>query len=284
MAMAHRLCQEIAQFLADHDGRADDRMVTGVARARVAVSLAEGIDGEVGGPNDHAIAADDLGRLAAFLDHGLPQPERNAMVATLAHDGMRRAEARSAVAFLNDIEDACAPLPAQLVARAIETFGHQASAERQQTVGQGQWSRPWPSRRVLLSSFAVLALAAVLTPAALSLIRDEHQGSVQDDGPIGRSLAPPPAANKRMPLDGAIGEPAVRSCESTTKTAQGDQPAGDASSPSPNATELVGGELAKPQGPTAAQSSGASADNPCWPQPSAENGRAPIGPPARPRD
>ena len=34
------LCQEIAQFLADHDGRADDQAATGFARARIAASIA----------------------------------------------------------------------------------------------------------------------------------------------------------------------------------------------------------------------------------------------------
>jgi hypothetical protein len=106
--MAERLCQEVAQFLADHDDRTDDQSAAGFARARVAVSLAEGLDAEVGGGlRDRATAADDPGRLAAFLDLGLPQSERNAVVAALADDATRRAEASSAAAFLDGIDGAC---------------------------------------------------------------------------------------------------------------------------------------------------------------------------------
>jgi hypothetical protein len=275
--MAEHLCQEVARFLAEGDGRADGQTAGGLARARVAVSLAEGLDQGDVVPRDRATVADDPGRLAAFLDYGLPPWERNAMVTALAHDAVRRAEASSAVAFLNGIEDACAPMPAGLVARAVETFGHQACGEKGPTAGRGQWSRPWPSWRVLLPSFAALALVAVLTPAVLSVVRDDHNASVRDDdSPIKRSLAPPPGTAKRKPRDGSTGEPAAPSCESA---AQGDQP--DAHKAFPDATGPVDGGLRRPREPMVGRSSGAPAGNPCQPKPSAEDGNAPAGPPAR---
>src|SRR5207245_9668244 len=136
--MDERLCQKVAQCLVEHDDRTDDQPAAGFAHARVAVSLAEGLDGEVDGPRDRTTATDDAGRLAAFLDQGLPQPERNAVVATLALDAVRRAAATSAAAFLDGVDGACPPLPAGLVARALETF--RTSPEQGQPAGRGERS------------------------------------------------------------------------------------------------------------------------------------------------
>jgi hypothetical protein len=276
--MAEHLCQEVAHFLAEGDGRADGQPVSGLARARLAVSLAEGLERGDAAPRDRATIADDPGRLAAFLDHGLPSSERTAVVTALAHDAVRRAEASSAVAFLNGIEDACAPMPAGLIARAVETFGNQASAEKgATTAGRGQWSRSRPSWRLLLPSFAALMLVAVLTPVVLSLIWDEHSASVpDDDSPIKRSIAPPPGTAKRMPRDSSTGELAAPSCESA---APGDQP--DARKAFPQATGPADGAPRRPREPMVGRSSGAPAGNPCQPKPSAEDGGAPAGLPAR---
>src|SRR5262249_48385625 len=168
--MAERLCREVAQFLAEHDGRVDDQTATGFAHARLAVTLAEGLDGEVAPPRDGASAADDPGHVAAFLDQGLPQSEWNAVAETLAHDAVRRAEASSAAAFLDDIEGACPPLPAGLETRAVETFGHRESAQPGQTVRQGRWSTLWPPPKALRPSLVAVVLVAVVTPLVLPLI------------------------------------------------------------------------------------------------------------------
>jgi hypothetical protein len=279
--MAERLCQEVAQFLADHDDRTDDQPGAGFARARVAVSLAEGLDAEVGGgPRDRATAADDPGRLAAFLDLGLPQSERNAVVAALADDATRRAEASSAAAFLDGIDRACPPLPAGLVERAVEAFG--ATLQQGRPVGRGEWSRSWLPPRVLLPSFVALVLVAVLTPVVLSLIWDGRDASVGDtrSGPIERSLFPPPDTGKRTPADRSTADPAARSCEPAANAAQSDRPAGNTHKAGTEATEPAGGEMKKPEERGAAQSAGTSAEDPCRPGLSVEGGRASTRPPA----
>jgi hypothetical protein len=273
--MAERLCQEVAQFLADHDDCTDGQPA-GLARARVAVSLAEGLGGEVGdGPPDHATVADDPGRLAAFLDVGLPQSERSAVIAALADDATRRAETSSAAAFLDGIDGACPPLPAGLVARAVATFGA-SPAQGQPVVGQGQWSRSWLPPRILWPSLVALVLVAVLTPVVLSLIWEEGDVSVRDSrgGPIERSLAPPPGTGKRTPADRSTVDPAPRSCEPAANAAQSDQPAGNTHKAGTEATEPAGGETMKPEDRGAAQSAGTSADDPCRPGPSVDGGSA----------
>jgi hypothetical protein len=282
--MADRLCQEVAQFLAEEDGRADDQTATGFGRARVAVSLSEGLDGDI--PRDRATAADDPGRLASFLDRGLAQSEWDAVVAALAHDAVARAEASSAAAFVDAIDGARPPLPAGLVARAIETFGHHASPEQEKTVGQSQPSRSWPALKVLQPSLVALSLVAVLTPVVLSLVWHERDASVRDtrSGPIERSLAPPPATGKKTPADRSTGEPAARSCEPTAKVAQGDRPADDAHKSEPAATEPTGGEMKRLEARGAAQSLGTSADDPCRHELSVEEGRASTRPPAGARN
>ena len=81
--MDERLCQKVAQFLVEHDDRTDDQPAAGFAHARVAVSLAEGLDGEVDGPRDRTTATDDAGRdyVYAISDAGI----RVAILADLAH-------------------------------------------------------------------------------------------------------------------------------------------------------------------------------------------------------
>jgi hypothetical protein len=278
-AMAERLCREFAQFLAERDGRADDQAVT--ARARLAISLAEGLDGEVAGPRDRAGAVDDLGQLAAFLDQGLAEAEWNAVVGTLAHDATRRAEASSAAAFLDDIEGACSPLPAGLETRAAETFAVDASAERGQPAGQGRWSTLWPRLRVLRPGLVAIALVAVVTPLALPLIWHTRDASVQNtqSGPLERSLSPL-GRGRGTPADWSTGAPAATpSCEPGANAAQGDRSAGDKDKAE---TEAAGGR--KPEERAAAQSPGMSVDDPCRSELSGAGGRASTRPPAAGRN
>jgi len=278
--MAERLCQEIAQFLAERDEQTDDQPAAGFAHARLAVSLAEGLDGKVGGPRDHATAVDDPGRLAAFLDQGLPRPERNAVVAALANDAMRRAEASSAAAFLDDIDRACPPLPAGLVARTVETLGRQAFPQKGQTVEQDRWSRLRPLLGGLRPSLVGLVLVGVLTPVVLSLILHERDASVRDirNGPIERSFAPLPGAGKSTPLDRSTGEPAAHSCEPSAKAAGGNQPTADRHDAEPDATKPAGGDAKKPEERGTAQTPGISVDDPCRPERSVEGSiRSPTG-------
>jgi hypothetical protein len=271
--MAERLCRELAQFLAEHDGGADDQAVTGVARQRLAVSLAEGLEGDVAGPRDGASALDDPGYLAAFLDQGLPQQEWNAAADTLAHDAMRRAEARSAAGFLDDIAGACPPLPAGLETRAVEAFGGQASAEQGETVRQGRWSTLWPPPRVLRPGLVAVVLVAVLTP--LALIWHPRDASVQNTGtgPVERSLSPP-GRGKGPQSDRSTGAPAgTPSCEARASAAQGAQGAGDKQAE----PETPGGR--KPEERAGAQSPGMPVDDPCRSGLSGEGGRTSTRPP-----
>jgi hypothetical protein len=270
--MAERLCREVAQFLAEPDEP------TGFARARLALSLAEGLDGEVAGPPDGASAVDDLGELAAFLDQRLPQSEWNAVVDALADDATRRAEASSAAAFLDDIEGACLPLPAGLATRAGETFADQASSAPGQAVGQGRWSTLWPPSRVLRPSLVAVALVLVATPlVVLPIIWHAGDGSVEntDGGPRERGLSPP-GTGKARPADRSTGAPAATpSCEPAATPAQGDRPAGDKQKA---ATEPAGGRKAEER--AAAQSPDTPLEGPCRSELSVEGGRASTRPPA----
>jgi hypothetical protein len=279
--MAERLCRELAQFLAEHDGGADNRTATGFARARLALSLAEGLDGPVAGPRDGASAVDDLGQLAAFLDQGLPQSEWNAIVDALADDATRRAEASSAAAFVDDIDGACPPLPAGLEMRAAEAFGQEASAAHGRSVGQGRWPALWPPPRVLRPGLVAIALVAVATPlVVLPLIWHAPDASVDtDSGPVGRGLSPP-ATGRARPADRPTGAPAATpSCEPAANPAQGDQPAGDRQKAE---TESAGGR--KPGERAAAQSPDLSVDAPCRSELSGESDRASTRPPAAGRN
>jgi hypothetical protein len=279
--MAERLYRQVAQLLAEHDGGADDRTATGFARARLALSLAEGLDGEVAAPRDGASAVDDLGQLAAFLDQGLPQSEWNAVVDALADDPMRRAEASSAAAFLDDIDGACPPLPAGLETRAGEAFGDQASAAHGQTVGPGRWTMLWLPLRVLRPGLVAVALVAVATPlVVLPLIWHAPDASVDtDSGPVGRGLSPP-GTGKARPADRPTGAPAATpSCEPAANPAQGDQPAGDTQKAE---TESAGGR--KREERAAAQPPDLSADAPCRSELSGEGGRASTRPSAARRN
>jgi hypothetical protein len=279
--MAERLCQEVAQFLAEHNGRDDDRRATGLVRARLAVNLAEGLDREVTGPGDPASAVDDPAHLSAFLDQGLPPSEWNAVVDTLAQDPMRRAEASSAAAFLDDIEGACPPLPAGLETRAAETFGHLASAEQGRPVGQRRWSALWPPLSVLRPGLAAVVLVAVLTPLALPLIWHARDASVEDtdSNPVVRSLSRP-GAGKGTPADKSSGTPATTpSCEPGVNTAQGDRPAGDT-----HKTETESADRGKPEEAAGMQSPDLSVDDPCRSKPSVEGGPASTRPPATGRN
>jgi hypothetical protein len=274
-AMAERLCRELAQLLAEHDGHAGDQAATGIARARLAVSLAEGLDGEVAGPRNRASAVDDPGELAAFLDQGLGEAEWNAVVDTLAHDATRRAEANSAAAFLDDIEGTCSPLPAGLETRAAETFAVEASAERGQRAGQGRWSTLWPALRGLRPGLVAVVLVAVVTPLALPLVWHARDASVHntDSGPLERSLSPP-GRGRGTPADRSTGAPAATpSCGPSANAAQGDRPAGDKDKAE---TGPAGGT--KPEQRAAGQSPGMPVDDPCRSE-LGEGGRASTRPP-----
>jgi hypothetical protein len=280
--MAERLCRQVAQFLAEPDAGADDRTATGFARARLALSLAEGLDGAVAGPRDGASAVDDLGQLAAFLDQGLPQSEWNAMVDALADDATRRAEASSAAAFLDDIDGACPPLPAGLEMRAGEAFGQEASAAHGQAVGQARWPALWPPLRALRPSLVAIALVAVATPlVVLPLIWHAPDASLgTDSGPVGRGLSPPGTGRAR-PADRPIAAPAATpsSCEPAANPAQGDQPAGDRQKAE---TESAGGRT--PEQRAAAPSPDLSVEAPCRSELSGEGDRALTRPPAAGRN
>jgi hypothetical protein len=196
--MADRLSQEITLLLAEHDDRPDD--LTGVrdlVRARLAISLSEGLGNEADVLRDGAAGADDLARLAAFFDDGLPRPDRDVIVAARVNDPTCRADLSSAAVLLDSIEVEPGTLPAGLLARAVDTFAPAPSPHRQSAV-QRQPSVSWRGQRIFWPSLAALLLVAALTPAVLPVLWDKRDASPQDatGGAIGRGVAPLPKADK----------------------------------------------------------------------------------------
>jgi hypothetical protein len=92
--MTERLSHEIAQLLADDDARADRAEARRLLRARLAVSISEGLgrdrDGEAG--SSDCARMGDCARMAAFLDRAVSAAERDAIVASLADDAVMRSE------------------------------------------------------------------------------------------------------------------------------------------------------------------------------------------------
>jgi hypothetical protein len=88
--MTERLSREIARLLAEDDARADRSEARRLLRARLAVSISEGLgrdrDGEAG------TGTGDCARMAAFLDRAVSPAERDAIVASLADDAVMRSE------------------------------------------------------------------------------------------------------------------------------------------------------------------------------------------------
>ena len=91
--MAERLCREITLLLAEHDDRPDDPTgVRDLVRARLAISLSEGLGREADVLRHGEAGVDDRARLAAFFDDRLPGPERDRIVAARANDPASRAD------------------------------------------------------------------------------------------------------------------------------------------------------------------------------------------------
>jgi hypothetical protein len=86
--MTERLRHEIALLLAEDDARADRSEARSLLRARLAVSIAEGL----GRDRDGEAGTGDCARMATFLDRAVSPAERDAIVGSLADDAVTRSE------------------------------------------------------------------------------------------------------------------------------------------------------------------------------------------------
>jgi hypothetical protein len=194
--MSERLRDEIASLLAEHDESCDPA-ARNLLRARLAMSLSEGLrQGEGARGDEHSGEADHT-RLAAFLDAALPRSEREAVAARLADDPALRAEVASAVALLDEVEAQPNAPPAGLVARAAALLAASDSSIRRIDArgGASAWRHKGP---VVWSSIAAVALLAVAIPAVVFPVL---AGRISPPEPaMSRGLAPPAPAKRPAEL------------------------------------------------------------------------------------
>lgn len=261
--MAERLCREITLLLAEHDDRPDDPTgVRDLVRARLAISLSEGLGREADVLRDGEAGVDDRARLAAFFDDRLPGPERDAIVAARLNDPSCRADLSSAAALLDSIEAEPVTLPAGLLARAVDTFAPATPSHRARAAVQRHPFAAWlVGRPVFWPSLATLVVIVALTPAVLPVLWDKGDAPAPSTtGPaIGRGVAPLPEAGKRSPTDRSTSEPNARSCDHSGDPAQAGQRSGEAKSGRENAP---------------VQSPDATSEDPCLPKPPTGDGQA----------
>lgn len=260
--MAERLCREITLLLAEHDDRPDDPTgVRDLVRARLAISLSEGLGREADVPRDGEAGVDDRARLAAFFDDRLPGPERDAIVAARANDPTCRADLSSAAALLDSIEAEPVTLPAGLLARAVDTFAPAQPSRRARAAVQRHPFVSWLGRPVFWPSLATLVVIVALTPAVLPVLWDKPDAPEPGaTGPaIGRGVAPLPEAGRRSPPDRSTSEPNARSCDHSGDPAQAGQRSGEAK---------TGREISPVQSPDA------TSDDSCPPKPPTGDGQA----------
>lgn len=260
--MAERLCREITLLLAEHDDRPDDPTgVRDLVRARLAISLSEGLGREADVLRDGEAGVDDRARLAAFFDDRLPGPERDAIVAARVNDPTCRADLSSAAALLDSIEAEPVTLPAGLLARAVDTFAPAQPSHRARAAVQRHPSAAWLGRAVFWPSLATLVVIVALTPAVLQMLWNKRDAPEPDTtGPaIGRGVAPLPEAGRRSPAGRSTSEPNARSCDHSGDPAQAGQRSGEAK----------GGQENAP-----VQSPDATSGDPCLPKPPTGDGQA----------
>jgi hypothetical protein len=117
--MAEGLRGEIERLLAE--GREPrETKVARWRRARLTADLSQAL-GDAGAGETHGLS-DDLAAKAAFLDDGQVGPDREEFAAALANDEKLRADVESALALIEAVGGAPAPVPKQLLRQAQAQF------------------------------------------------------------------------------------------------------------------------------------------------------------------
>jgi hypothetical protein len=157
--MVGRVPYEIERLLAEAGGGLD-APAREALRARLAASLAEGLEPRSGTNRK----ADDIARLAAFLDGRLTGAEREAFIHGLAEAPSRRTELDSAAALLDAVGGG-GPVAPALLAQAADKFAPAAAAPALAAARPSWWANARPGMRgIRIAATAALA-ALVLVPA-----------------------------------------------------------------------------------------------------------------------
>src|SRR5580704_15714709 len=164
--MAGRLPDEIERLLAEA-GSGLDTPAREALRARLAASLAQGLDSPSGADQPADDLADGPAGLAAFLDGRLTGAAREAFIQKLVEAPSHRAELDSAAVLLDAVGNG-APVAPELLARAAAEFAP-APVISSAAIGKPSW---WargrlgtPGARVAIT--AVLALVVLVPGIAM---------------------------------------------------------------------------------------------------------------------
>jgi hypothetical protein len=260
--MTERLSHELASLLAEDDDSLDRGEARGLLRARLAGNISEGLangSGERGGRE-----AIEYARVAAYLDCAVSPAERDAIAAKLADDPGFRSEVASAVRLLDGLEAKPAAVPAELVARAVGILTAARPVGPRASVA---WFAPiaiWSRRPAAWSGLAAVLLVAALTPAVVSVVREQqHEAPTLPDAksvPASRGVVPSPAG-KGQDKD-------IRSCDDSGGPAKDLRPRSGEAGTSVDRAAKTPGRSAQPP-------SAASDDDPCRPKPAGEDARKP---------
>jgi hypothetical protein len=185
--MAGRLPDEIERLLAEAGGGLDSPAREAL-RARLAASLAQGLDSHSGADRRADDPADNLSGLAAFLDGQLTGAAREAFVQNLVEAPGRRAELDSAAALLDTVGDG-APVAPKLLAQAAATFAPAVTPTA--TAAKPSWwalGRPG-ARGIRVAVTAVLALV-VLVPGIAMVGKRLQQDAAREKAPAAQPASP----------------------------------------------------------------------------------------------
>ena len=181
--MERHLRAQLERLLAEAGDRADGDAADGL-RARLAANVTEGLEQQArAAPANVEDDAEDLARVAAYLDGRLTGSERAAFLASLAASPRRRADLASAAALLDAIEVEPNPVPAELSARAGSAFAAPAIDAKS--------ARPMLAlpNRAIGWSLATLALL-VLVPGSLVVVGGRVDWLSHSEAPVHSPGAP----------------------------------------------------------------------------------------------
>jgi hypothetical protein len=192
--MAGRFPDEIERLLAEA-GSGLDTPAREALRARLAASLAQGLDSRSGADRRAGGLADDLSDLAAFLDGRLTGAAREAFIQNLIEAPSRRAELDSAAALLDAVGDGV-PVAHELLVQAAAKFAPAPVTPSATAAKPSWWARGRPGTRgIRLAVTAVLALV-VLVPGIAMVGKRFQANPAKDKAPA--VLSVPPAGPPRQ--------------------------------------------------------------------------------------
>jgi hypothetical protein len=261
--MTERLSHELASLLAEDDGSLGRVEARDLLRARLARDISEGLT--EGSPEHGGREAIEYARVAAYLDCAVSPAERDAIAAKLADDPGFRSEVASAVLLLDGLEAKPAAVPAELVARAVGILTAARPVGPRASVA---WFAPiaiWSRRPAAWSGLAAVLLVAALTPAIVSMVREQHEAPAPTlpdakGVPASRGVVPSPAGKGQ--------EKDNRSCDDSSGPAKDLRPRSGEPGTSVDRAAKTPGRSAQP--PSAAPD-----DDPCRPKPAGEDARKP---------